>query len=102
MDMFTAWPPITGGCQLECAAPPFELEQILHGSFSPTTFSDDDGPLVILQARRHDFARTGRVSIDENYHRHSGGDNCGWSRIVTRSFLAISPARADDASTIQE
>src|SRR5215831_11266450 len=72
MDILAAGPPVGGDGQLHLAA--VEAADVLHAAFAVAALADDDGPLVVLQARRDDLAGAGAMAVDEDRHRVIEGD----------------------------
>jgi hypothetical protein len=71
VDIRPTRPPEASPRELQQALSRFEWQQLLHCSFTECSLTNDYGPTMILQARRHNFRRARCGLIDENCYRQS-------------------------------
>src|SRR5437588_12208044 len=62
---------VSRGGELQRALSSLKFEQAFHQSLPKRTLSDDNPPLVILEASGDDFTRRSRVAVHQYCHRKS-------------------------------
>ena len=92
VNVLAAGPPIAGGGQLEGALAAFHFDDVLHAALAVAALADNDGPLMILQCGRHDFAGAGAVFVNQNGHGVIlGRDQKGALAVGVISFFLFFP-----------
>src|SRR5262249_4906783 len=98
VEVLAARPPEGSGRQFDF--PALEWLDVLNASLAVAAFANDQGPAVILEARRDNFAAAGRVAIYHADHREIEVTALVRPRVVL--FLPISGPDGDDETVIDE
>src|SRR5262249_14953982 len=98
VEVGAAGPPEGGDRDLELSA--VKALNVLHAALAEAALAHDDGPLVILQARRDNFAGAGAALVHEADHGEV--EVAADLLAAVRFHLADARADADDLAVVDE